>query len=62
MEQFWHLGSPEARTRLILEEPAELEPSWRSTTFGEKHRASIVRVHRRCALPLRLRARIELNP
>ena len=62
IEQFWHLGSPEARSRLIVEEPATLEQSWRSTTFGEKHPAPLLRVHRRSRLPTRLRARIDLSP
>ena len=37
IEQFWHLGSLAARSKLILPADAELAWSWRSTTFGEKH-------------------------
>jgi hypothetical protein len=61
VEQFWHLGSPEARAKLVLPDDAELTESWRSTTFGEKHPAPMLRVRRRSELPLRLEARIELN-
>jgi len=62
VEQFWHLGSPQARSRLVLEAEADLEDSWRSLVFGEKHPAPLVRVHRRCELPVRLHAWIELSP
>jgi hypothetical protein len=60
-EQFWHLGTLAARSKLILPADAELTDSWRSTTFGEKHASPMLRVHRRCALPLRLETRIDLN-
>ncbi|MGD0436784.1 MAG: heparinase II/III family protein, partial [Bryobacteraceae bacterium] len=61
LEQFWHLGSPAARDRLTLAEGAELLDSWRSTVFGEKHPAPLVRVTRRGVLPMRLEARINLG-
>jgi hypothetical protein len=61
IEQFWHLGTLAARSKLILPADAELTDSWRSTAFGEKHPSPMLRVHRRCALPLRLEARIDLN-
>jgi hypothetical protein len=60
VEQFWHLGSLEARSKLILPDDAELIRSWRSRTFGEKHPSPALRVYRRSALPLRLQARIHL--
>ena len=64
VEQFWHLGafqSPgEARAKLILPDDAELIESWRSTTFGEKFPAPMLRVRRRSELPIRLEARIVL--
>jgi hypothetical protein len=62
IEQLWHLGSLEARGKLVLAEPCELVQSWRSSAFGEKHPAPLLRVHRRCSLPVRLEARIEVNP
>jgi hypothetical protein len=62
VEQFWHLGSLEARSRLVLEARADLEDSWRSLVFDEKHPIPLVRVHRRCELPVRLHAWIELSP
>jgi Heparinase II/III-like protein/Heparinase II/III N-terminus len=61
IEQLWHLGSPEARAKLVLPEDAELTESWRSTMFGEKHRAPMLRVRRRSELPIRLEARIEVR-
>jgi hypothetical protein len=61
VEQFWHLGSMEARSKLILPEDAELTESWRSLVFGQKHSAPMLRVRRRTTLPVRLEARIELN-
>ncbi len=61
VEQLWHLGSLEARTKLVLPEDAELTESWRSTTFGEKHLAPMLRVRRRGELPMRLEARIDLS-
>jgi hypothetical protein len=61
VEQFWHLGSLAARSKLSLPEDAELSESWRSTTFGEKHPAPLLRVHRRSELPLALATTIDLN-
>jgi hypothetical protein len=61
VEQFWHLGSPEAQARISLPEGAELAESWRSSMFGEKHPAPMLVVRRRSNLPLRLEARIRLN-
>jgi hypothetical protein len=61
VEQLWHLGSLEARAKLVLPEDAELTESWRSATFGEKHLGPMLRVRRRSELPLRFEARIQLN-
>jgi len=61
IEQFWHLGSLAARSRLVLPADAELTDSWRSTTFGEKHPAPMLRVHRRAKLPFSLETRIDVN-
>ena len=61
IEQFWHLGSLAVRSKLILPAGAELTYGWRSTTFGEKHPSPMLRVHRHCAFPLRLQARIDLT-
>jgi len=62
VEQMWHLGSPSARTQLALPEGAEILESWRSTAFGEKHPASLVRVRRQGPLPIRLEARVQIQP
>jgi Heparinase II/III-like protein/Heparinase II/III N-terminus len=61
VEQFWHLGSLAAGSKLILPDGAELKESWRSTTFGEKHPSPIVRVCRRGKLPICLETRIDLR-
>ena len=61
IEQFWHLGSLQAQRKLIPPKGAELEQSWRSTTFGCKHPAPMLRIHRHCRLPLRLETRIDLS-
>jgi len=61
IEQFWHLGTLAARSKLILPADAELIDSWRSTAFGEKHPSPMLRVYRRCRLPLRLHTRIDLS-
>jgi hypothetical protein len=34
--------------------------SWRSAVFGEKHSSPMVRVRRRCTLPVRLEKKINL--
>ena len=61
VEQLWHLGSTEARAKLVVEHDAELTESWRSPRFGEKHLGPMLRVRSRCELPLRLEARIDLS-
>ncbi len=61
VEQLWHLGSAEERAKLILPEDAELAESWRSTMYGEKYPAPMLRVRRRSELPIRFETRIELN-
>jgi hypothetical protein len=61
VEQFWHLGSLEAKACLVLPDNAELIEGWRSDTFGEKHPAPVVRVRRRCTLPVRLEAKLLLR-
>jgi len=61
VEQFWHLGSAHARAKLILPDDAELMESWRSTEFGQKYPAPMLRVRRRAELPIRLEARIDLS-
>jgi len=62
VEQLWHLGSPNARSQLVLPEGAEIIESWRSAVFGEKHPALLARMRRRGALPIRMEARIQIQP
>jgi hypothetical protein len=61
VEQLWHLGSLEAKSRLVLPAGAELIDGWRSGIFGEKHPSPVVRVRRRCNLPAHLEAKIVLS-
>jgi hypothetical protein len=61
IEQLWHLGSLAARSKLVLPGDAESIEGWRSTMFGEKHPSPLVGVRRRCTLPLRLEARIDVS-
>jgi hypothetical protein len=61
VQQLWHLGSLEAKERLVLPDDAELIDGWRSDTFGEKDPAPVVRVRRRCNLPVRLEAKLLLR-
>lgn len=61
VEQLWHLGSLDARARLELPEGSELVDSWRSEVFAEKHPSPMVRVRRKCSLPLRLESKILLD-
>jgi hypothetical protein len=62
IEQLWHLGSPNVRSQLVLPDGAEVIDSWRSTVFGEKHPSPLVRVRRHGALPIRLEAKIQIQP
>src|SRR5258708_25443952 len=61
VEQLWHLGSLEAKSRLVLPDGDELIEGWRSDIFGEKHPSPVVRVRRRGNLPVRLEAKIVLG-
>jgi hypothetical protein len=62
VEQFWHLGSLNAAAQLVLPDGAELIESWRSTVFGEKHPAPLIRVRRHGPLPIRLEAKVQIQP
>ena len=62
VDQLWHLGSANARSQLVLPEGAELIESWRSIALGEKHAAPLIRVRKRGTLPMRLEAKIQIQP
>jgi hypothetical protein len=62
VDQLWHLGSANARSYLVLPEGDEMLESWRSTVFAEKQAVPLVRVRRRGQLPMRLEARIQIQP
>jgi hypothetical protein len=61
VEQLWHLGSLEAKARLVLPDGDEMIEGWRSDTFGEKRPSPVLRVRRKCNLPLRLEAKVLLR-
>lgn len=68
VEQFWHLGGQAACSRLIFPatESAELSQGaahgWRSPAFGTRKPAPVLRIHRRCVLPVVLAAAIDVSP
>jgi hypothetical protein len=62
IEQFWHLGSDAARSRLVLEEPVESCDGWRSPVFLQKLPAPVLCVRRKTTLPYRLAAGVLLDP
>jgi hypothetical protein len=62
VEQFWHLGSEQARQRMVLPEAPEEVEGWASSVYGEKHRVPGLRVVKRGPLPMRFEASILLNP
>ncbi len=62
IEQFWHLALPEARQRLVLEDPVEEQVAWRSPVFGRKQPAPVLCVRRDTTLPVILAAGLLLEP
>jgi len=60
IEQWWHLGSEAARSRLLLEDPVELSEGWRSPVYGRKLHAPVLRVLRKTTLPYRFSTTITL--
>jgi len=74
VEQFWHFGTDPVQlgpssfrigSRVILnltqEAEHELTGRWRSSAFGAKSAAAVLRVFRRCALPRSWRSVLELS-
>jgi len=75
VEQFWHFGAEAVQlgpfsfrigARAILnitqEAGIELRQGWRSATFGARSATAVLRVFRRCALPLSWRSVLDLSP
>jgi hypothetical protein len=62
VEQFWLLGSEQARQRILLPEGAEEIEGWASSVYAEKHRVPALRVVKRGPLPMRFEASILLSP
>jgi hypothetical protein len=61
LQQFWHLGSEEARHRLYFGSESELQEVWHSPVFGVKEPALCLTVKRRTPLPTILAAAIVLD-
>ena len=61
IEQWWHLGSEAARSRLVAQDLVEIPEGWRSPVFGRKVRAPVLCVRRRTTLPCRLVASVALD-
>jgi hypothetical protein len=61
LEQLWHLGSPEAQSHFVFQEPCETFESWRSPAFAMKHPSHAIRIRRRSVLPARFAAGIKLK-
>jgi hypothetical protein len=59
VEQFWHLGSPEAAARFTVD-AGELRQAWRSSAFGEKHLGPVIAVKKTVSFPVRLITIIRL--
>lgn len=71
IEQFWHFAREPRELApgrwaigdlaVFTAEGGVVEPTWRSRCFGRKEPACVIVVRRRCALPLKLHARLQLN-
>jgi heparinase II/III-like protein len=61
IEQFWHLGAAEDRDRFTFDGEIEQNDGWRSRAMGQKEPATVLRLHRRSKLPLRLETRMQLR-
>lgn len=61
IEQFWHLGFPEAKQRIFFAESHEEQKAWHSFVFGERHEALCLVVRRRLSFPACLAAAIVLD-
>jgi hypothetical protein len=61
IEQFWHLGSPEDRSRITVDGASDVVECRRSEVFGAKRPGWAVRVARKGVFPLRLATSIRLG-
>jgi hypothetical protein len=61
VEQFWHLASPEMRSRIFLGSPAEEREAWHSPVFGRKQLGPSLVVRRITTLPAHFAAALILN-
>ena len=61
IEQSWHLGSPEDRSRITVDGASEVVECWRSEVFGAKRPGWAVRVSRKGVFPIGLATSIRLG-
>lgn len=61
IEQFWHLASPDVRTRVFLGSPAEERETWHSPVFGKKQLATSLVVRRLTTLSAHFAAALILD-
>jgi hypothetical protein len=61
IEQFWHLGSRDDRHRFTFDGAVEEVEGWRSRAMGQKEPATVIRLHRRTELPVRLETTLRLR-
>lgn len=61
LEQFWHLGFPQAKERIFFSQPAEEQKAWHSSAFGERHEGLCLVVKRTATLPVRFATAILLD-
>ena len=62
IEQFWHLGSSVGLESFCFSETPELMKDWRSTAYGRKTQADVLRVSVRTKLPCRIVAGVAVAP
>jgi hypothetical protein len=61
LEQFWHLGFPQAKERIFFSQPHEEQNAWHSSVFGERHEGLCLVVKRTAPLPVRFVTAILLD-
>ena len=60
IEQLWHPTSAEAAACIVVHDEVQHIDGWRSDAFGTKRPSPVLRVYRKCKLPVRFETRLEL--
>lgn len=61
LEQFWHLGRPDAKKQIFFRGSHDEQKVWHSSVFGGKHQGLCLIVRRRTALPAFLATAVILD-